>query len=265
MDRRDFLRTAGATAVAAGAAGCSTSDTGADADGDGQYSYPSIPRRALEGWTLSDRRAEDERRRFGGVGLDQHTRTEVYEFSRLSEEVAEKTLEQFEGDLGAFFASRVTFEGYASYLADAERVADEGLEEMTAEMETMGITDVRETDPSDPRPAVADGQAVREVVGAYPVEDLSLETELPGESRQTFEVEGGEVPVRGFLAAWKTGRRTAYVAGGAYPDDNFARESAVSVTGDGRGDGIDVTVNVDLNLEPEAYRAELVDLVERVE
>ncbi len=39
----------------------------------------------------------------------------------------------------------------------------------------------------------------------------------------------------------------------------------MSVTGDGRGDGIDVTVNVDLNLEPEAYRTELVDLVERVE
>lgn len=265
MDRRDFLRTAGATAVAASAAGCSTSDSGTDAGGNGQYPYPSIPERALEGWTLSDRRAEDERRRFGGVGLDQHTRTEVYEFSRLSEEVAEKTLEQFKGDLGAFFASRVTFEGYASRLVDAERVADEGLEEMTAEMEAMGITDVQETDPTDPRPAVTNGQAVRETVGTYPVEDLSLETELPGNARQTFEIEGGEVPVRGVLAAWKTGRRTAYVAGGAYPDGNFARESLVSVTGDGRGDGIDVTVNVDLNLEPEAYREEIVGLVERVE
>lgn len=263
MDRRDFLRTAGATAVAAGAAGCTTSESGADAE-DG-YPYPSVPESALEGWELTDRRAEDERRRIAGARLDQHTRTEVYEFARLSEAVAEKTLEQFEGDLGAFFASRTTFEGYASRLVDAERVADEGLEEMTAEMEAMGITDVSEVDPSDPRPAAADGQVLREVVGTYPVEDISLETELPGDARQTFEVEGGEVPVRGVLAAWKTGRRTAYVAGGAYPDGSFARESAVSVTGDGHGDGIDVTVNVDLNLEPEAYREEIVGLVERVE
>lgn len=265
MDRRDFLRTAGATAVAAGAAGCSTSDSGTDDDGEGGYPYPSIPESALDGWELTDRRAEDERRRIAGARLDQHSRTEVYEFARLSEEVAEKTLEQFEGDLGAFFASRTTFEGYAAYLADAERVADEGLEEMAAEMEAMGITDVTEVDPSDPRPAAADGQALREVVGTYPVEDISLETELPGDASQTFEVEGGEVPVRGVLAAWKTGRRTAYVAGGAYPDGSFARESAVSVTGDGHGDGIDVTVNVDLNLEPEAYREEVIGLVERVE
>lgn len=265
MDRREFIRSAGVTAVAVGAAGCSTTDSGDGTGGDGEYPFPSVPEHALDGWTLADRRAEDERRRFGGVGVDQHTRTEVYEFARLSEEVAEKTLGQFEGDLGAFFATRTTFEGYASRLVDAERVAAEGVEEMTAEMEAMGITDVRETDPSDPRPAVADGQALREVVGSYPVEDLSLETELPGNARRTFEVEGGEVPVRGVLAAWKTGRRTAYVAGGAYPDGNFARESLVSVTGDGRGDGIDVTVNVDLNLEPEAYREEIVGLVERVE
>lgn len=265
MDRRRFLRATGATAVAVGAAGCSTTDTGTDADAADGYPYPSIPEGALDGWALTDRRAEDTRRRFGGVGLDQHTRTELYEFARLSEEVAEKTLEQFEGDLGVFFASRITFEGYASYLADAERIADEGLEEMTAEMETMGITDVTEVEPADPRPAAADRQALREVVGSYPIEDLSLEAELPGDARRTFEVEGGEMPVRGLLAAWKTGRRTAYVAGGVYPDGDFERESRTSVTGDGRGDGVDVTVSVDLGLDPEAYREEIVDLVERVE
>ncbi|MDL5362282.1 twin-arginine translocation signal domain-containing protein [Halalkalicoccus sp. NIPERK01] len=265
MNRRDFLRSAGATAVAVGVAGCSTSESGNVNVEDGRYPYPSIPERALDGWELTDRRAEHSRRRFAGTGLDQHTRTELYEFARLSEEVAEKTLGQFEGDLGVFFASRITFEGYASYLADAGRVADGGLGEMTAEMEAMGITDVTEVEPTDPRPTAADGQALREVVGAYPVEDLSLEAELPGDARRTFEVEGGEVPVRGFLTAWKTGRRTAYVAGGAYPDGDFVRESPVSVTGDGRGDGIDVTVSVALGLDPEAYREELVGLVERVE
>lgn len=265
MDRRDFLRSAGATAVAAGVAGCSTSDSGTDADGEDGYSYPSIPEEALDGWTLSDRRAEDERRRFAGVAIVRHTRTEVYEFTRLSEAVAEKTLGQFEGDLGAFFASRTTFEGYASYLVDAELVADEGLQEMVAEMESMGVTDVREVEPREPLPSAADEQALREVVGTYPVEDVSFETELPGGARQTFEIEGGEMPVRGILAAWKPGRRTAYVAGGAYPDGSFERESVESVTGDGRGDGIDVTVSVDLGLEPEAYREEVVGLVERVE
>lgn len=265
MDRRQFLGSTGAAAVAVGAAGCSTTGTGTDADAADGYPYPSIPGDALDGWELTDRRAEDSRRRFGGVGLDQYVRTELYEFARLSEEVAEKTLGQFEGDLGAFFASRTTFEGYASYLADAGRVADEGLGELTAEMEAMGITDVTEVEPTDPRPDAAGGQALREVVGTYPVEDLSLEAELPGDARRTFEVEGGEMPVRGVLAAWKAGRRTAYVAGGVYPDGDFERESPVSVTGDGRGDGIDVTVNVDLGLEPAAYREEIVDLVERVE
>ena len=264
MDRRDFLRSAGVTAIAAGAAGCSTpgSET---AGGDDQYPYPSVPEDALDGWELVDRRAEDERRRIGTIGLDQHTRTEVYEFSRLSDEVAEKTLEQFDGDLGAFFAARTTFEGYASYLVDAERVANEGVRDMNAEMERMGITDVTEIEPGDPRPDAADEQAMREVAGTYPVEDLSFETELPGDTHQTLEIDGGEVPVRGFLVAWKPDQRTAYVAGGAYPAGNFIRESEMSVTGDGRGDGIDVTVNVDLNLDPESYRGEIIDLVERVE
>jgi hypothetical protein len=264
MDRRAFLAYAGTAGVAAGAAGCSTPDSGSDAGG-GEYPYPSIPAEALEGWALSDRRAEDERHRIAGAGLDRHTRTEVYEFARLSEQVAEKTLEQFEGDLGAFFAARTTFEGYASRLVDADRVANEGVGEMAAEMEAMGIEDVERVEPSEPLPTAADEQAVREVVGTFPVEDVSFETELPGDTRQTFEIDGGEVPVRGVLAAWKDGRRTAYVAGGAYPDGEFVRESEVSVTGDGPGDGIDVTVDVDLNLEPEAYREEVVDLVERVE
>lgn len=265
MDRRDFLRTAGVTAVAAGAAGCSTTDSGGSAGGDGRYPYPSVPERALDGWELVDRRAEDERRRFGGIGVDQHTRTEVYEFARLSKAVAQKTLGQFEGEMGAFFASRTTFEGYAASLVGTERVAETGLEEMTAEMESMGMTDVRRVEPRDPRPTVADGQAFREVSGTYPVEDVSFETELPGDARQTFEIEGGEVSVRGFLAAWMPDWNTAYVAGGAYPDGDFERESVESVTGGERGDGIDVTVNVDLNLDPEAYREELIGLVERVE
>jgi hypothetical protein len=136
---------------------------------------------------------------------------------------------------------------------------------MAAEMEAMGIEDVERVEPGEPLPTAADGQALREVVGTYPVEDVSFETELPGGVEQTFGIDGGEVPVRGVLAAWKEGRRTAYVAGGAYPDGNFARESEVSVTGDGRGDGIDVTVAVDLGLDPAAYREEVVGLVERVE
>ena len=76
---------------------------------------------------------------------------------------------------------------------------------------------------------------------------------------EPITIEGGEIPVAGHLAAW-IADDSVLVTGGAYPAANFARQVTESPSA-----AIDLSVDIDLGLTPDAYRAELFDLMRRVE
>jgi hypothetical protein len=66
------------------------------------------------------------------------------------------------------------------------------------------------------------------------------------------------------FAVWKIKSGEAFAAGGAFPERDYEGRSRLSVTSE-KDDGIDLIVEVDLNLQPQRIRREVVNLVEKVE
>ncbi|ESP87270.1 DUF6517 family protein [Candidatus Halobonum tyrrellensis] len=254
MHRRRFLAGA-AVAGAAGLAGCGTAS--------GAPRPPSLPDERLDdgGW---ERTTETEQALFSetvaGAEVSATAVTRVYDDAALRATVSERTLGAVDAPLATFFASRVTFrpniaevplESAREQLA--ARAAEAARAEFEAQLRAAGLSDVTPADGGTTTVATGESADRTDYTAAFAFDDLSFPV-----GERDLTVEGGEVAVAGFLAAW-VHDGGLLIAGGAHPAENFARTVERDLS-----DSIAVTVDVDLGLTPEAYAADLNALVTNV-
>lgn len=257
MRRREYLATTLGLGVAA-LAGCTAAS--------GTVPAPEVDRTRLSdgGWELTEDVVETVfEREFGGVVTVTATaHTVTYEHRALRNDLAEKTLGNVEFAPANFFATRVSFTpsidslpggaGRRELLDQLTENAKASFEERLAGMGLVGVEELEKTTLAIDTGETADAYRYR---AAYPFESFDLR--LTGDRKLT--IEGGELPVDGWLAVWHHGS-SVLLAGGGYPAANFERTVEASFTS-----AIDVAVAVDLDLRPDIYEDELLALVSTVE
>lgn len=251
MNRRQLLgAVAGGTAALAGCI-----DTAAD-----EYPWPSVEESAREGWErIDERRSVYERSWLGIDAVTVHERTHVYGYRELRERIDDRTGETFDRDLARFVATRLTLEGISRRAATTDRIAGPVMDRIEAEFRDQGIESLETVEPDEPLPDI-DGERF-EYRGRTEIPRLTRELEAYGRTR-TVDFEGGTIDVEGLFAIRKPDVETAYVAGGAYPAENYARERTLSPDGD--DSDLEVTAGIDLELDPATLRERMVALIEGV-
>lgn len=262
--RRRFLRTAGsaATAGVAALAGCSDlgDSTAADADDvpDEKFSTPDLADEARQ----SLEEIGEIREVTDGPGLTAYTAGRIYEVTDVTERISDKTMGRLSEPLVTFFAAESNLEGWTTGAASPGRIADASKGIVEQRLRELGASDVREVDPSPPLPERSPSETV-EFRGTYRTPAIEQSAELPNGQSFPIEIPAQDLPVAGVLTVWKPEAGTALLAGGGYPVEDYEATGEASVTGD-LGDGIDVTVSVDLNLRPSELRTRLNELVDAV-
>lgn len=255
MDRRRFLGVAGVAGIGA-LAGC----TGAL----GTVAPPQVPQDQLDegGWTQTDR-SEDTvfEQSYGPVDVTAKSTALTFEDERLAADVKEKTLDQIEGRLAIYSASHINFSpdlnnlpgsvGREEVIAEVETAAREQFKQR---METNGLENVQETGEEPFETDTGKSPGVTTYSAEFPVGSISYDT-----GGETLAIDVGSIAVAGDLAVWNEGDYVV-VAGGAYPAENFAKTTEKELS-----EAISVTVDIDLGLTPDDYRAEVRSLMAATE
>ena len=257
MNRRHYLATAigvGATALT----GCIT------ASGSVPAPHVDDARLADGGWKQTDDTTETVfEEEYGSViTVTAKAHTMLYENKALQADLVEKTLGNIDFAPASFFATRVSFTpNFADLPAGAARKeilelttenAKASFEERLAE---MGLADVEESGETTLDVETGETADVVRYRAVFPFESFGLQ--LAPEKQLT--IEGGKLPVDGWLAVWHH-EGSVLLAGGGYPAENFARSVDEPLTS-----AIDVSVDIDLGLQPEVYQEELLALMAAVE
>lgn len=259
LDRRDFLKGTGVASITA-LAGCSSPDAESDDGDSNDIAPPVVPSTYLSGWTMTEMDSQS----FSTTGVNGAAKTRMYENTKLRQEVKTKTLDSFDQTLAMSFASHIDLEGLATGLATPKKIASEIQPTLKSRMENAGIQNIRTVSVGNPRPQYSNNNStVREYLGEFEVPAFEQTAEINGEQR-TIELSGGTLPVTGLLSVWKTKSGVAFAGGGAFPNTDYERSDRLSVTGK-EGDGIDVGIFVDLNLNPEQLREQIIDIAENIQ
>ncbi|WP_276257298.1 hypothetical protein [Haloglomus litoreum] len=260
MDRRKFL---GASSLAAGVglAGC-----GFIGSALGKVPPPEVDQTKLEagGWRED---AEESGKVFtqeyaaGTVTARGHTIR--YQDEALRQEIAEKTLGSVTGQLSVFFATRIEFDPELDSLPLGigreevlQRTKESAKSDFEREMEADGLTDIEVLGESTL--AVDSGQTADLVrySATYPVDDFGF-TVTGGE---TITLEGQPVPVRGWLAVWyNEDVESTLVSGAVHAAENYTDTIDKQLSS-----ALDMTLDIDLGLTPDAYREEAFGLIRTV-
>lgn len=247
MNRRRFLGVAGVAGLGA-LAGC----TGAL----GTVAPPDVPQDRLDegGWTQTDRSEQTVyEESYGPATVTAKSTTLTFEDEALAAEVAEKTLDQIQGRLAIYAASHINFSpdlnnlpggvGREEVVSEVEAAAKEQFEQR---MRDNGLENVERTGEEPFETDSGKSPGLTTYSAEFPVG--TVEYDAGGEA---LAIEVGSIGVAGDLAVWNEGDYVV-VAGGAYPAENFAKTTEKELS-----EAITVTVDVDLGLTPEDYRAEV--------
>lgn len=256
MNRRAYLASVVGLSTAT-LAGCTTAS--------GSVSPPQVDETRLkdDGWELTE--DETERvfeREFGGVvTVTADAYTVTYEHRALQDDLAEKTLGNVDFAPASFFASRVQFDPNIADLPAGvglkelmEETTENAKESFEQQLRGMGLSDVEEREETSLEIDAGETADAYRYTATYPFDAMSLQ--LTDDSH--IEIEGGELPIDGWLAVWHHDG-SVLISGGGYPAENFARTVEESLTS-----GIDVTVEIDLELEPDRYEEKLLALIAAV-
>lgn len=256
MDRRRFVA-ATAAAGLAGLSGCSTAV--------GTVPPPRVPGALLDegGWERVDELHETVfERSYGPVDVEAAAHTVLYEDTGLRADLVEKTLGQVDGQFGLFSATHVDFApnldnlpagvGRAEILDQTESNARD---QFAARMREAGLTDVERTGTDTLTVDTGEEASLTTFAATFPVPDITFDVT----PETAITIDGGAVRVDGDLAVWHHGDYVL-IAGGAYPGENFTRAVERDLS-----EAITVGVDVDLGLEPGAYREEVRALVRATE
>ncbi|WP_255196374.1 hypothetical protein [Halorarius litoreus] len=253
MNRRRFVGTTAAVGLAS-LAGC-FGQASASVD------PPTVSEERLSagGWERID--AETFTESFAGTTASGHTLQ--FEDAKLREAITEQTLGAVGRELSVFFATRIEFSppldnlplgvGRDSVLSETESYAREDFRSRLEERGLIDIEVVEETTLTVDSGAEAD---LVEYCATLPLDDFS------------FDVAGGEtvtlpaepLDVTGLLAVWyDDGPESTLVAGSVFARENYADTVEVELSS-----AIDATIDIDLGLAPDMYRAETLGLVQSV-
>lgn len=261
MDRRTFLGTS-SVAAAVGLSGCGFLGTATAA-----VQPPAVPADLLEagGWREDETESgEVFTQEYAAGTVTARGHTIRYQDEALRREIAEKTLGAVTDQLSVFFATRIEFDpdlddlplgiGRDEVLARTKRSAKQDFE---TEMEADGLTEIEVLGESTL--AVDSGQEADLVrYGAiYPVDDFGF-TVTGGE---TISLEGEPVPVRGWLAVWyDEDAESTLVSGAVHAAENYTDTIEKELSS-----ALDMRLDIDLGLTPEAYQEEAFGLMRSVE
>jgi hypothetical protein len=251
MDRRTFL--GGASAVGLGAlAGCMSAI--------GTVAPPETPDELLDegGWEQADQSEETILdRSYGPVDVTAKSTTVTYTDTALSASLREKTLDRIDATLAIFAASHINFSPDLNNLPAAvgrkevlNRTETQAKAQFEQQMRDQGLENVEQQGEAEFTTDSGKSPGVTQFTAEYPVGSIQYDT-----GEETFTLDVGSLDVAGDLAVWNEGDYVV-VAGGAYPNQNFAETTEKDLS-----EAITVTLDVDLGLTPDAYREEARELM----
>lgn len=255
MNRRRFVTGVAAGGIA-GLAGCGA--------GSATKRPPRVPDDRLEegGWVQTDQLSRRLfERDIGGRTVTADAVTRLFEDRRLSQRIAEKSLEQVQATLAQFFATRVVTDPNIANLPGGigrdelvSQTRSRAESQFKGRLASAGLEDVRKVGEESMTVETGETAERTDYEAAFAIDSIRF----PVTEEETLTVEGGALTVRGHLAVW-IHDDGIFVSGGAYPGENFRREVDKQLSS-----AINVSVEVDMGLEPDAYRSELLGLVRRV-
>lgn len=240
-------------------AGCS-SPSGSSDDSSADVAWPKVTDSQIDHWQQTGNRKQKHEEKYG---VTPHERTYIYENTALREEVKSKTLGQFDSTLATFFASHIDLRGYTTALATEDKIGESLIPPFRKQMRENGIQNVRQVSPERPKPNPSSGTKVAEFRGSYPTPKITKEVDIPNIGKRTLSIDADTLSITGLVAIWKETSGQAFAAGGAFPAEPYDKSDTISVTSE-EGDGIDVTVSIDLGLRPGRLRREIIELSESV-
>lgn len=255
---------------AAGVAGvASLAGCGSDVEGNtGESSNRDVPPPSVDlpdGWKPVSEDTEPQVLKQGskfGMNYSAVGHTRQYENARLRSRIEEETMGRVDRPLCITFATRIDF--FPSFVhIGAETMRDEirstVKSEFRGKLEEFGVVNVEEQGTVDSPAAGGPSEAFR-YTAAYPVEDFEINgVNIPNLDRSSFTVEGKLLPIEGLVATWKAGKHQ-FAAGGVFPADTYTRQKTFDLTG-----GVELTLDIDLDLQPSQYRQTVHDFMATVE
>lgn len=257
MNRRKYLL-AGASLGTAGLAGCSFLAAA-------EAPSPDVPTQRLDegGWARTAQSSETVfDRSYGPVSVEAVSNTVQYADEQLQERVANRTLDQIQTALSVFFATRVDFSpnldnlpggvGREELLTEVRTNARDSFEQ---QMEAQGLTNIEKTGEGNIEIDTGETAETVELSAVYPFEGITFDVT----ENDAVEIPASDIDISAMFAVWHHGD-FVIVSGGAHPAQNFAQVVENSLS-----DGITVTVDIDLGLQPDAYETEIRSLVTGVQ
>ncbi|MBV0924578.1 hypothetical protein KTS45_10250 [Halomicroarcula limicola] len=254
MNRRDYLA-AGLGVGAAALSGCSSFLAAAETP------RPIVPEERLDatGWEeTGDDSGTVLDESYGPVTLEAVQHTLRFQDVALRKSVRERTLGEVDTALSIFFASRVDFSpnldnlpAGAGQAEIVDQVQTNARQQFERQMENQGLTNVEEVGTGNIDVDTGETAEAVNLSAIFPFEGITFDVS----EGQSVEVPAADIAIDAFLAVWHHGDYVL-ISGGAHPAENFKQtiESDLSA-------GINVSVDIDLGLQPEAYRTETRSLV----
>lgn len=257
--RRQVLAGVGGIGAAA-IAGCSRPQSGTQRS-EKQVAWPAVTAEEAAKWSVSNTR----RQQFDATrGVRPYARTRLYEHDELQADVNEKTLGQFTQPLAMFFATHIKLEGFASMFVSPGMIADRVFADFRNEMKRNGITGIEAVSVADPAPSYDASAELAEYRGTHEIPRIAKTVTIDGAGERTIEIPSKQLSITGLAAVWKKESGRAFAAGGVFPEEDYEATTGVSVSGDRRGDGIDLQVAIDLNIPVDELRSQIVEMAESV-
>jgi len=225
------------------------------------FAEPEIEK-SLRGWRNMDESRETMTQSISAVDINGYIHQEMYEDMELRESLYEGTMGNFDATVRVFSAGKVNLDPSVDQLPFGvgqskilDNIESNAKSEFKREMRNQDLQNVRET--RSTQTEFNDGTDVRAT--RYAADFRYPSMTVPLEGMDDITIEGGSLRVGGLLAVWHNGT-DALIAGGAYPAEPFEESIKREVT-----DLVTVTIDIDLQLEPQRYARELGNLIASVE
>jgi hypothetical protein len=189
-----------------------------------------------------------------------------YEDRKFRTRVKNETLGRVDQSLAQFFAVRVDFFPEIAHNATVfQDIRDEAESQLADQLRSQEALENVSKNGTVETVTVEAGEPV-ELVGysaEYAVERIVVEdVQIPGAGTRSFEIPGQTLEVQGVVGQWKHDK-SVYIAGGVYPNDDFTASPRTSISGGEKGSGIDIVVDVNIDLDRE--RRKVLDLIRSVQ
>lgn len=260
--RRQLLASI-ATAISLSVAGCSGTLKESNINKDVTYPPNSVSEGAWVSVDTSSRKLEF-------TGLDGYAATRLYQNTKLQKSIQRRFAGEFTKPLALGFASRIKYHGVSSTGVTAGKIYDEARPEFVNRLKSEGLQDISELASSDsksdnrpdPKTKATRGDKYSEFIATYLVPKKTPTLNVSEYGKQSFQFDKRRLNMRALLFVMDTTlagtEGTAYVLGGAYPEENYRNRDSVSLASND-GASLNLTVSLNAGLNSRAIRRRLVN------